>query len=245
MTRLLVSVRDAAEACDAIAGGADLIDVKEPLKGSLGAASAPVVREIIDAVDGRRPASVAIGELTDVDDADLSYCVGARFAKVGLAGCTSDLDWPRRWQAIVARLPQSVQPVAVIYADYETCDAPNPDQVLLQAARLGCAAVLLDTFDKTRGRLPQQWTLDRLARFAEKVRGVEMRLVLAGSLAIEDIASLRSLDADYFAVRSAVCGNARTGRLERHLVERFAQQMNGQSTGRESNCKYLAKFLLY
>ena len=36
MTKLLVSVRDAAEAIDALAGGADLIDVKEPLAGSLG-----------------------------------------------------------------------------------------------------------------------------------------------------------------------------------------------------------------
>jgi uncharacterized protein (UPF0264 family) len=39
MTRLLVSVRDAWEAGEAAAGGADLIDVKEPRFGSLGAAS--------------------------------------------------------------------------------------------------------------------------------------------------------------------------------------------------------------
>ena len=35
---LLVSVRSAAEALAALAGGADVIDVKEPNQGSLGAA---------------------------------------------------------------------------------------------------------------------------------------------------------------------------------------------------------------
>ena len=35
---LLVSVRSAAEALSALAGGADVIDVKEPNRGSLGAA---------------------------------------------------------------------------------------------------------------------------------------------------------------------------------------------------------------
>jgi uncharacterized protein (UPF0264 family) len=43
MTGLLVSVRDAAEAADALAGGADLIDVKEPNAGSLGAAGHPTL----------------------------------------------------------------------------------------------------------------------------------------------------------------------------------------------------------
>ncbi len=42
MTRLLVSVRSAAEAEIALSAGADLIDVKEPSRGSLGAADPAV-----------------------------------------------------------------------------------------------------------------------------------------------------------------------------------------------------------
>jgi uncharacterized protein (UPF0264 family) len=63
MTKLLVSVRSAEEAGLAIAGGADLIDVKEPLEGSLGAASPTVIDEVLDRVGGRGPVSVACGEL--------------------------------------------------------------------------------------------------------------------------------------------------------------------------------------
>ena len=65
MTQLLVSVRDAAEARTAVEGGADLIDIKEPARGPLGAADVDVVEQIIAEVAGRRPVSAALGELRD------------------------------------------------------------------------------------------------------------------------------------------------------------------------------------
>ncbi len=55
MTRLLVSVRSAAEAEIALVGGAALIDVKEPARGALGMADFQVIRDVITAVAGRAP----------------------------------------------------------------------------------------------------------------------------------------------------------------------------------------------
>ena len=52
--RLLISVRDAAEARSAIAGGTDVIDVKEPSRGPLGRADDRVVREVVDTVRAAR-----------------------------------------------------------------------------------------------------------------------------------------------------------------------------------------------
>ena len=63
--RLLVSVRDAAEAAAALAGGAALIDVKEPARGSLGRADAATIAAVVAAVGGRVPVSVALGELRE------------------------------------------------------------------------------------------------------------------------------------------------------------------------------------
>ena len=54
-TGLLVSVRSADEVAAALAGGADLIDVKEPSKGSLAPAEAEVVAAVIEAVGGKVP----------------------------------------------------------------------------------------------------------------------------------------------------------------------------------------------
>src|SRR5438552_1913494 len=59
---LLVSVRSADEVKAALAGGADLIDVKEPAKGPLAPAEAEVVAAVIDKVGGRVPVSAALGE---------------------------------------------------------------------------------------------------------------------------------------------------------------------------------------
>ena len=66
MTGLLVSVRDAQEAEAALRGGASLIDVKEPLHGSLGAALPEVWREIRAAVPRDITCSAALGELPDI-----------------------------------------------------------------------------------------------------------------------------------------------------------------------------------
>src|SRR5262245_13850027 len=66
VTRLLVSVRSAAEAHAALAGGADLIDVKEPSRGPLGRADDSVISAVLVAVHGRRPVSAAMGELADM-----------------------------------------------------------------------------------------------------------------------------------------------------------------------------------
>jgi hypothetical protein len=50
--QLLVSVRNADEAVEAFRGGADIIDVKEPLNGSLGRASTEAIASIAVAVSG-------------------------------------------------------------------------------------------------------------------------------------------------------------------------------------------------
>ena len=47
MTRLLVSVRSAAEAEAALLGGADVIDVKEPDRGPLGRADDAVIAAVV------------------------------------------------------------------------------------------------------------------------------------------------------------------------------------------------------
>ncbi len=63
--RLLVSVKNAEEAMAALAGGADLIDAKDPAAGALGAVSLDVLRDIHSTVAGLRPVSAALGDAID------------------------------------------------------------------------------------------------------------------------------------------------------------------------------------
>ena len=53
MTKLLVSVRDADEARDALSVGVDLLDVKEPDQGSLGRAADDVITKELHLPKGR------------------------------------------------------------------------------------------------------------------------------------------------------------------------------------------------
>src|SRR5438876_8959932 len=94
MAGLLVSVRSAAEAATVLDGGAALVDVKEPARGSLGRADDEVRAEVRAVLAGRVPMSIALGELgVSLDPGpDLA---GIAFAKWGLAGCV-DLEWQDR-----------------------------------------------------------------------------------------------------------------------------------------------------
>ncbi len=225
MTRLLVSVRSAAEAADALAGGANLIDVKEPSRGSLGAADPAVWRDVAHTVAGRAPVSVALGELTELLDApclpafDFS---GIQFAKLGLRGCAAIAGWREAWANILTSFPPHVCRVAVSYADWRRVQAPPPEEVIAAGSECGCSAWLIDTHDKTQGGLLDHARVDQLAAWIKRAHDRGMQVALAGSLTIGALAHIRPLQPDWIAVRGAVCANGREGRLDSTQVHRLA-----------------------
>lgn len=231
MTGLLVSVRDAEEALIALRGGADIIDVKEPRNGSLGAADSKVWRAVHERIAGRAPLSAALGELAScVVRGTMKDLDGYRFAKFGLAGCQDVAGWPQRWRATLSLLPAEVAPVAVAYADFEQARAPDPSHVLAQAMHFKCAALLLDTFEKSNGDLFDYLTPSRLSQLIQQARNAGLLVVLAGSLSSDSIVKAVKLSPDYVAVRGAVCRGDRSAGIDQQLVRRlrdrvtFAQQ---------------------
>jgi (5-formylfuran-3-yl)methyl phosphate synthase len=213
MTKLLVSVRDVAEARLALAAGVDLIDVKEPRAGSLGAAAADVMAEIAEVVRAKRPLSVALGDLDQFEASPLALPAGIGFAKLGLARCAGRCDWPARWQAVLATLPAETAAVAVVYADQANARSPAARPVLTQARRLGCRAILVDTFDKQTGGLLDHWSIEQVEWLIATARAEGLLVVLAGRLSVAMIERLLPLEADYVAVRSAACDAGRDGSI--------------------------------
>ncbi|MDG2206607.1 MAG: (5-formylfuran-3-yl)methyl phosphate synthase, partial [Pirellulales bacterium] len=183
LPRLLVSVRNAEEAQLAVDEGVHLIDVKEPRRGSLGAAAAASVRQVADICDSKFLWSVALGELLDTPPVALPADLRPTFVKCGLSGCGLRANWRALWQRRMARYGRSA--VAVVYADWEAAAAPSAGDVVAHAAAANCPAVLLDTFDKTRGSLQQLMTRDEIARWIGSVHQSGMRAVVAGSLTRE------------------------------------------------------------
>jgi (5-formylfuran-3-yl)methyl phosphate synthase len=228
VAKLLVSVRSRDEALAALAGGADVVDVKEPLYGPLGRATPAVWREVREVVPPPIPLSVALGELNDWLDGDdenvaASSLVGVSYRKLGFSHAPP--DWFARWQALCTRWSKHVSSrpawVAVVYIDWQAARAPDPDSIIRAASELDeCEGVLFDTWGKTGGmRLDRTWKPR-----VDRVRDTGRFVTLAGSLDIDAIKRLTVLEPDIFAVRGAACiGGDRLKTVDSQQVSELAR----------------------
>ena len=108
--QLLVSVRTAAEARIALAGGADIVDAKEPSRGSLGAVSPSVLRQICQRIPSERPVSVALGDVSTAAQVLQSISSVPRsrrtatYLKLGFEPLLFTEGMSERWQRIYQAL---------------------------------------------------------------------------------------------------------------------------------------------
>jgi uncharacterized protein (UPF0264 family) len=224
--KLLVSVVSGVEARAALAGGADIIDVKDPREGALGAPSPATLAEVVAAVDGAAAVSVALGDLPDLPHTvALAACgaaaSGVDYVKLGLRGVRG-LD---RAVALVtavtdALAARSAGPavIAAAYADSAAAEPPAFDPGLLPelVARTGIAGALIDTLVKDGrglyGWMPEETVEGLVAR----TRAAGGSFGVAGQLRA---GQLGRVEADVVGVRSAVCrGGDRGASLEAELV---------------------------
>ena len=207
--RLLVSVRSAAEASAAVEGGADLVDVKEPSRGSLGRADDAAVAAVLRAVGGRKPVSAAWGELRDhlACPQRTRGFGGLCYVKWGLARCGGTTDWPSMLDAAAGQLPAGCRPVAVAYADWQRAAAPKPRALCEFVCAKRWGAFLLDTWQKDGKTLLDFLAPSDIQLLVERCRDAGLPVALAGSLGRREIELLLPVAPDWFAVRGAACRN--------------------------------------
>jgi len=223
MTRLLVSVRDASEVAAALAGGADIIDVKDPSRGPMGMADAAVIAAVCAACAGKVPVSIALGELLEYKpEAGIPPgvdAIQATHVKLAMAGA---LDMETDWRLLLDRaLAGTPQPIAVAYADHHRVRAPRPDDVLAWVvSRPFAAGLLIDTAVKDGADLFDWMTDAELAALIGRARQGGRLIALAGSLRGLSFARAAALGADILGVRGAACDTG--GRLGRITAENVA-----------------------
>jgi (5-formylfuran-3-yl)methyl phosphate synthase len=236
MTQLLVSVRSVAEAAAALAGGAAVIDVKEPTNGSLGRADAGTTADVIRFVAGRRPVSAALGELTEDAAPNIA---GLKYVKWGLAGCNG-LNW--RYELAAARhrlrqMPDYGAPVAAAYVDWERANAPPPQEVAAFAVEQRWPVVLLDTWKKDGASLFDWLAPSCVADLSRRCQADGVRVALAGSLGFDHLELVRDLHPDWLAVRGAVCRSGwRNGIIDPKRIRRLASALATVSLA-PANCE--------
>jgi uncharacterized protein (UPF0264 family) len=209
--RLLVSVRSVGEAADALAGGADVIDVKEPANGPMGMAQVQVIEQIVHFVAGRCPVSAALGELADHHQARMLNLPGLAYVKLALAAPPPD------WQLQLAHCFDAAEPAAGIvaaYADGAHVAAPSIEQVCTWACGPGrstIAGVLIDTAVKD-GRGLFHWLDEQvLSQHIAQARAARLLVALAGSLHGAAFERAVQLGPDIVAIRGAACADGDRG----------------------------------
>ncbi len=210
MTALLASVTDPEEALLAAQAGVDLIDLKNPREGALGALPARHIQNIAKAIEGHC-LSATIGDLP-LHPEEISAAVqatgelGVDYVKIGLFP-GGDLE-----EVLTALKPltKRFSLVAVLFADYLIA-LP----LIETLAETGFKGVMLDTAHKEKGSLTHIRHLDFLRRFITLAQHHGLLTGLAGSLKLEDIPRLLPLAPDYLGFRGALCQTGeRTQRLE-------------------------------
>jgi uncharacterized protein (UPF0264 family) len=245
--RLLVSVRDPAEAEAALAGGCDLLDVKDPARGALGMADPATIAAIVSRIrtlPSSVPVSAALGELAEWERTQSVRRLPQQIAylKLGTAGLGTGGGWARRFAEVMHRIAcdgsetasdgecDSVKWIAVAYADWEIAGGPCPEDVIEGAQKCGCAGILIDTFSKDAGRLFDLLSVERLESMRALVRSCGLEFVLAGRLQIGDLPRLALVGPDIAGIRSAACrAGIRTGRIDTVAVRMFREALRNTS----------------
>ncbi len=227
-TGLLVSVRSADEVPAALAGGADLIDVKDPTKGPLAPAEAEVVAAVIEAVGGQVPVSAALGEWSPnaITEAHWHLELKLNYVKWGLAGYTARPGWGEDLLDTRRELPVGMEMVAVAYADWERAKSVSPVELARFAKRFRFKAFLLDTWNKDGKTLLDYLKADEIAEIVEGLQRVSIIVAVGGSLRPEQLKQLKGVKPDFYAVRTSVCAaGKRDGVIDGARVKKWKEAL--------------------
>ena len=214
--RLLVSVVDAEEAALAVAGGVDIVDVKNPAEGSLGAPAPGVIAAVRDVVPAELPLSAALGDLPCLPGTAALTALGAArsgaaYVKLGLWGFGGTEDAVAALRAAREAVDGEAEVVAVAYADAERVSRrPLAPSELVGAARAaGLSGCLIDTAVKDGRGLLSWLGVDALSELVAEAHGAGLELALAGELRAEELVAVVGTGADIVGVRSAACRDGR------------------------------------
>lgn len=239
---LLVSIRDEMEARVALRAGIEMLDVKDPSAGPLGAAPPEVLRKIADTIapSSNIHFSAALGELQSLSSGISHFELPPTldFVKLGLSACCSVPDWKERFRQAKDQLRSSSgrrSPgwVAVVYADHTECGAPAPADVIDFAIQAECVGLLVDTFTKTGRSTFDFLAAPDLSPLRRACRENGLFFALAGSIKAEHLPAARNLEPDIIAVRGAVCkGENRTEGIDFDAIQLFQRALRHSWSGR-------------
>ncbi len=232
--KLLVSPINTIEAEAAFAGGADIIDVKNPKEGSLGANFPWMIHAVVEMVNSRKPVSATIGDFNfkpgTASLAALGAAVsGVDYIKTGLY----DIQTSDQAEELLSKIARSIKEydsskmvVAAAYSDFRRINSISPLLLPEIGAKVGADVVMIDTGIKDGRSTFEFMSEEELTRFVDDARDLGLTTALAGTIKFEDLDALNRINPDIIGIRGVVCGGDRNAEIKQELVEEFKAQMS-------------------
>ena len=224
MTGMLASVRDLEEAQLAYHGGTDIIDLKEPRHGALGAVPCKQIHHIVDELWEKCTISATIGDLP-ADSAAIKNTVlqvaetGVDYVKVGMF---SDRHIETCLPELVHCANKGIAIIAVFFADMDF----DTDQAMQTAKQAHLKGIMLDTARKDAGSLLKHKNILQLEYFINRAKQNGLITGLAGSLTVKDIPVVLKANPDYIGFRTALCSNRnRTSQLDLTSIQQVRENI--------------------
>jgi (5-formylfuran-3-yl)methyl phosphate synthase len=216
------------EAQEAIAGGADIIDVKNPAEGALGANYPWVIRRIREITPKNLEVSCTIGEVGNhpgsVSLAALGAAsLGVDYIKIGLKGIKTAEEAIFLLQKACKAAKECNPKIKIAvagYADAEKIGSINSSLIPEIAYKAQMDVAMLDTSVKDGKNLFDHLTVEQLEKFIYSAHDFGLEAALAGSLRKQDLPIVYGLGADIAGLRGAACTNSNrvSGQITRKLV---------------------------
>lgn len=230
MSQLLVSVKNLEEAKLVLNNHVDIIDLKSPINGALGALSLEEIAEISDFIkqqDPTRLITATIGDLPMQPNLLLPAVTsvantGVDVVKIGFFNVT---DEPIKVYEVCIEALQSliradVKLVAVLFAEYQ-----YPSELIGMLKNAGFYGVMLDTAHKNGATLFDCLSHQQIRTFVQSAIKSGLKPGLAGSLRHEHISLVKQFEADYVGLRGGVCADGlRTNQLCLDKLQRVTKQ---------------------
>ncbi len=232
---LLISPINTQEAREAIDGGADIVDVKNPKEGSLGANFPWVIKEIREMTPKDLQVSATLGDVPykpgTVSLAAAGAVVsGADYIKVGLYGTKNYSEALEVMENVVKTVHEFNEGAIVVasgYADAHRVGAVDPMDIPRVAADSGADLAMVDTAVKDGKTLFDFMNEETISQFTDEIHEYGLKSALAGSVKEEQLPLLAELGCDVVGIRGAACigGDRNSGHINHEAVARLKRMI--------------------
>ncbi len=231
--KLLISPIDEQEALETIIGGADIVDVKNPKEGPLGANFPWIIKRIRSITPQNIEVSCTIGDLPNLPGSVSLAALGAastgvNYVKASLFGLKTMEDSICLMKNVVKAVKDynnSIKVVVAGYADSERIGSVNPLLIPKIAYKADCDVAMVDTAIKDGKSLFDFLSIDHLQSFVKETHDYGLDVALAGSLKKEHLIPVLNLGSDIIGLRGAACTDCDrlNGHIKREAVEEIVR----------------------